>query len=484
MAQMQAIARARTRMDLFEALEAFVVTLGVDGLHIGRFGAHGSFLEWLFAAEVEPERRDGWGESRWERADFPFLDKVSADEPFWSHDCALDSRFQDQEKHRLSGRRVVSLGLFPLFEGSTIAGILAVVCHHPRTADAEMLNNCSCLATFVGSSFERILNEESLVRYRRRLWALHQAARLFGGQLEEQQLLKRAAEALISDFEFADCSICIADEEAGLLREKAYAERIAVPGREMLGFRLDEPHVRIVKAYLTRQPVEILDALSISRAEGWGHIAVAAKLRSALTLPIQAGEHAIGAIGAGQSIAELTPEDTTLLLAFASQLGLAIARLRADHETRRRMRETEDAYAEQARLLATVRQLSTPVMPVYDGILVLPLVGAIDATRSAQIMDVLLGAIQKDGAEVVIIDVTGVPMVDASVADRLLATARAASLLGTACILVGISAELARTMIQSGVDLGSLVMRNNLRSGFLYALSLTRRKMSNPKSTS
>ncbi|MEP7188431.1 MAG: STAS domain-containing protein [Roseiflexaceae bacterium] len=119
-----------------------------------------------------------------------------------------------------------------------------------------------------------------------------------------------------------------------------------------------------------------------------------------------------------------------------------------------------------------IRQLSTPLMPLYTGVLVLPLVGAIDTYRASQIMEVLLEGIARAQAEVVIIDITGVPLVDTGVSNSLIQAARAAQLLGTRVVLVGISAEIAQTMVQLGIDLTHLTIRANLQSGIEYAFDL------------
>ena len=85
----------------------------------------------------------------------------------------------------------------------------------------------------------------------------------------------------------------------------------------------------------------------------------------------------------------------------------------------------------------TIRELSTPIIPVYEGILVLPLVGSIDSRRAAEITERLLEAIAAQQAEIVIIDITGVSLIDTSTANHLLMTTRAANLLGSRVVLVG-----------------------------------------------
>ncbi len=125
----------------------------------------------------------------------------------------------------------------------------------------------------------------------------------------------------------------------------------------------------------------------------------------------------------------------------------------------------------------TILGLSTPVVPVLNRVLVLPLIGSIDTARAQQIMEMLLEAIGHHGAEVVIIDITGVAMVDTRVADGLIQVITAAGLLGAKCVLVGISPEVAQTIISLGIDLSAIVTRSDLQSGIVYALGQLRQKI-------
>jgi rsbT co-antagonist protein RsbR len=119
-----------------------------------------------------------------------------------------------------------------------------------------------------------------------------------------------------------------------------------------------------------------------------------------------------------------------------------------------------------------IRELSTPLIPLHTGILALPLVGTIDSHRASQIMETLLEGIARQQADVVIMDITGVPVVDTAVGNHLVQAARAAELLGARVILVWISAEVAQTMVQLGINLSRIVTLATLQSGIEYALEL------------
>jgi anti-anti-sigma regulatory factor len=137
-----------------------------------------------------------------------------------------------------------------------------------------------------------------------------------------------------------------------------------------------------------------------------------------------------------------------------------------------RMARLQAAVEEKERLLKTVGELSSPVIQVWENVLVMPLVGAIDSARATRITEDLLTGITKYQAEIVIIDITGVPVVDTSVANHLIQTIKAAALLGAKCVVVGISSEVAQSLISLGVDLSGMVTRSNLQAGVRYAMEM------------
>lgn len=121
---------------------------------------------------------------------------------------------------------------------------------------------------------------------------------------------------------------------------------------------------------------------------------------------------------------------------------------------------------------AAIRELSTPVIRVYDRVLLLPLVGAIDSHRAHQVMESVLLHIVEAQAKCIIIDIAGVPVVDTRVADHLLKTTAAVRLLGAQTILTGITAQVARTMVQLGVDVSAMHTVSRLSDGIELALGI------------
>lgn len=125
-------------------------------------------------------------------------------------------------------------------------------------------------------------------------------------------------------------------------------------------------------------------------------------------------------------------------------------------------------------LIQTIREMSTPVLPIHEGVLVVPLIGRMDSERGRQLTEALLDGIQRHQAEIVIIDITGVRTVDTAVASHLIQMTRAASLLGTQCVLVGIAPPIAQILVQLGVDFSALTTRRDLRDGVAYAIERKR----------
>jgi CheY-like chemotaxis protein/anti-anti-sigma regulatory factor len=140
-------------------------------------------------------------------------------------------------------------------------------------------------------------------------------------------------------------------------------------------------------------------------------------------------------------------------------------RLRAEQD---RARLQEEVIRMQAAML---EELSTPLIPLSDAVVIMPLVGTIDSKRAEQILAVLSQGVVSKGARVAIIDITGVPTVDTHVASVLIRASQAVRLLGAEVVLTGIRSRVARALVELGVDLGGLVTRRSLQAGITYAQS-------------
>jgi rsbT co-antagonist protein RsbR len=117
----------------------------------------------------------------------------------------------------------------------------------------------------------------------------------------------------------------------------------------------------------------------------------------------------------------------------------------------------------------TIEELETPVIQVWDGILALPIVGVLDSARAQRMNETLLQRIVDTGSEIVILDITGVPLVDTAIAKHLVETVAAARLLGCEALLVGLSARIAMTLVHLGLDLAGVTTRTTMAKGLQLA---------------
>ena len=152
-------------------------------------------------------------------------------------------------------------------------------------------------------------------------------------------------------------------------------------------------------------------------------------------------------------------EETWTVTQLLDQLGL--------HTADVFLKSREETISRQQ---AEMLELSTPVVKLWDGVLALPMIGTLDSARTQIVMESLLQRIVETGAEVAIIDITGVPTVDTLVAQHLLKTVTAARLMGAECIISGIRPQIAQTIVHLGIDLSAVATKASLADAFALAL--------------
>lgn len=129
-----------------------------------------------------------------------------------------------------------------------------------------------------------------------------------------------------------------------------------------------------------------------------------------------------------------------------------------------------------------IRELSTPVLQVRERLLILPIIGALDSQRARQLTEQLLRGIRTNRAKVVVIDVTGVPQIDSTVANNLVQTVEASRLMGASVIITGMSPEIAQTLVTIGVDLSKMNAVGDLQGGIEEAERLLEYQVIRPES--
>lgn len=132
-------------------------------------------------------------------------------------------------------------------------------------------------------------------------------------------------------------------------------------------------------------------------------------------------------------------------------------------------KQAMELIAQQSRSLL---ELSTPVIRLLDGLLLLPLIGVVDTLRAQQIMENLLQSIVESESRVALLDITGVPVIDTQVAQHLMKTVAAARMLGAEVILTGISPESAQILVTLGIDMRAIRTMGSLQSGLNEAFRL------------
>lgn len=148
-----------------------------------------------------------------------------------------------------------------------------------------------------------------------------------------------------------------------------------------------------------------------------------------------------------------------------SNLGKTLNATVADFEE-----QMSTIQQQQSAIEHLVKQLQTPLLQLWDDVLALPVIGMVDTKRSAEMMETLLTEIVSKQVRFVILDVTGVDVVDTKTADHFIKVMKSAELLGTRCILTGIRPAVAQTLVELGVDLSSISTLRNLEEGLRECL--------------
>ncbi|APR75347.1 RsbR, positive regulator of sigma-B [Minicystis rosea] len=148
-------------------------------------------------------------------------------------------------------------------------------------------------------------------------------------------------------------------------------------------------------------------------------------------------------------------------------------------ESHKKLAESESGKQELIeRLRYSIDELSNPILEVWDDVLAMPIIGVVDSRRTADMVQRLLGEVARTQASFVIIDLTGVEIVDTKTADHLMKLMRKVEIVGARCVLTGIRPAVAETLVDIGMDFGKLTMLRNLKHGLREALRAGRRDRS------
>jgi rsbT co-antagonist protein RsbR len=257
------------------------------------------------------------------------------------------------------------------------------------------------------------------------------------------------------------------DAARDLLAERALRalkENVAHNGSGLPPFRL---------AQVGRQIVAGLAAFAAAGGAGAGAAREVGEALGRMGLGLRSVaelQRALVREAAGHLEAALVPVVNDYLSLVAEGVAAAAMKVLVEQRDEMQLLLERTLEGREAELRRVIHELSTPVMPVHERVLVVPLVGTIDEERARRITERLLEAVSERRAQVVIVDVTGVSELDEVSADGLLRAAKAVQLLGAKVLLVGVHPDLALSLTRRDVDLRGLVTLADLQSGIAYAL--------------
>jgi anti-anti-sigma regulatory factor/GAF domain-containing protein len=465
-----AIAGASDIPSLIRALKNVMTPYGADACALFRWHPADVNAKVVAAWDKQGEAPLPAG-TRVSRAAFRAFEGSAGDEPILIDDCDGDAGLNTDLKRSLTGLGARSAIVVPLSHDGERRGVFLIARHTKQRPAPDEVRIHGLLGKLALVALLTMDSRVELATKVKRVHGLYRISEAVGEAADEQEALTKTALMLVNDIHYVASWVGTVDEEAELLRERGLAGLAYYPGRDPVNFPLAD-HTLSAVAALHGSHKAYADAQERADAEGWGETARVGGLRSVAYIPLRAGGVSVGVLSIGSQEERISEDDLSLLGAFCGHLASTILRFRTNEEREKQVVALAEANQRQAELWKTVREMSTPVIPVHRGVLVLPIVGMLDSARSAQLTESLLAGIQKERASVVIIDVTGVPTVDTGAAHHLLQSTRAASLLGAACVLVGISPQVAQTLVQIGVELKGLTTRSNLQAGIAYALTL------------
>ena len=226
------------------------------------------------------------------------------------------------------------------------------------------------------------------------------------------------------------------------------------------------------EAYQKRQYVLVADTLKHELSPKEMKMAERLNIGSILVVPLVLGEKTLGTMQLSSlgEVKDFTEEEIGICQTIANQVAIAIENAHLYEKEQRAMellKEQQKAFME----------VSVPVVKIWNRILLVPLIGVFDSARAQLVMETLLTEIENTQAKVVILDVSGIPVVDSLVAKHLIRTVSAVKLMGAECIVTGIRSRISQTIVQLGIDLSGITTRTALAEGLKVALDLTDQKV-------
>jgi GAF domain-containing protein len=389
------------------------------------------------------------------------------------NDLAEDERLTDNERELMKREGATSFVVVPMVSGERVLGYFTIVNRQRYVFSVIDLEFYLGIANQSAVAFSNALSLSQLREAFDDLSRLYEASRAIATAGTSEML----TDIMIQQIVNANVDCC----EISFYERHNKETDIIVVGRWAVGEEASRPGVRyrsnkhplakVAQQLDTRGTWVIRDIDVESMPEEVQAMFADRAIKALALVPLKAGDEYIGFLSIERHLSNsFSAEAIYLFETIASQSAVALRNVQLIDQSQNQIRELQKSYEEVARLADTVRQLSSPVIQIWEDVLVLPLVGAIDSQRAARVMEDLLSGITRYQAEQVIIDVTGVPVMDVAIANHLMQTFKAANLLGARCMLVGIDSEKAQTIVTLGLDWRGIRTYSNLRAGIQAAL--------------
>ena len=371
----------------------------------------------------------------------------------------------------------------PMLMGEQVMGIITVMSDHAYAYDEEDELLLLTIADQVAVAVQNARLSEETQRRVRKMQLLHEVSLAVASGVRLEETLQAIAESLAAEFGEVYIGIALLDLENNTLHRKASAGPLPAGEFPAQGIPVGDGVIGWVVQH--GESALIPDVRLDSR-----YVGVVSDTRAELCTPLMMESLVIGIINIESSQPNaFTDDDQRLLSTLASNMAVLVERAQLfddmEQMVTQRTRELRESLEKSARLQRQVieaqkraiQELSTPIIPIMDHIIVMPLIGSIDTLRARDITRSLLAGIREHRAKAVILDITGVAIVDSGVASHLNKTIQAARLKGARTIVTGISDAVAETIVDLGIDWSGIKTLSDLQTGLRVALAKMGRRI-------
>jgi GAF domain-containing protein len=429
-------------------------------------------------SDRDPRGRDAASRQSYTLVDLPtLLDVViSQRKELVVSDLTTDESLADSERAFLQQGGAASTIVVPMISAERVVGYLTLQDRQPYSFSESELELYRGIASQSATAFSNALSLYEVQETLDEVNMLYESSRAISTANTLDALTGTIVQRIVST-NVDHCEILLYEQR------DTGARFVEVVGSWSLDRDAPEPGTRHrLSEYALTETAEqlktegsrVVTAADVEQSDKVRQMCVSRGIKALALVPLSVGDEHLGFLVIERHKSSVFALDTVRFYeTVASQSAVALRNIQLIEQTQRQLDQLQRSYDDVTRLADTVRELSSPVIQVWEDVLVLPLVGAIDSRRAMNMMESLLTGITEYQAEQVIIDITGVPVVDTSVANYLLQTIKAASLLGARCMVVGINSEMAQTIVGLGLDLSSIATHSNLRAGIQAALEST-----------